>query len=160
PMLVIAQVALAVLLLAGAGLFVRTLRNLRTVEFGFRKDNLVCLSVDPGRWRPDAAQLEVLQRRLVAELETVPGVRSVSIGGAGLGSGMGVGMDVAMEGYPPARDEEMRPSAILAGPRFFEALRVPLLSGRDFTRADEPPPTQEGKPTHAAVAIIGEGMAR
>src|ERR1044071_6947042 len=160
PMLVSAQVALAVLLLAGAGLFVRALGNLRAVEFGFHRDNLVCLSLDSGRARRDSAEQELLLRRLLAELETMPGVRGVSIGGAGLLTGNGISMDVAVEGYSPVPDEEMRVSAVLAGPRFFETLRAPLLRGREFAPADEPPPAPAGKPTHATVAIIGEGMAR
>src|SRR6266545_4433599 len=72
PLLVVGQVALSVLLLAGAGLFARTLRNLRTLDFGFQSENLIAFSVDSGRWRPDAAQSELLQRRLLAELETLP----------------------------------------------------------------------------------------
>ena len=60
PALVVAQVALCVLLLAGAGLFVQTLRNLRTVEFGFRTENLIALSIDPGRSRRDPLLLACL----------------------------------------------------------------------------------------------------
>jgi predicted permease len=158
PLLVISQVALSVLLLACAGLFVRTLRNLRTLDFGFHSDNLITFTVDSGRWRPDAAQAEFLQRRLLAELETLPGIRSVSIGGAGLLTGNGVSMDVAVDGYSPAPDEEMRTWAVLAGPRFFETMGVPLLRGREFTRADEP--AARAEPGHANVAILGEAMAR
>jgi ABC-type lipoprotein release transport system permease subunit len=154
PLLVISQVALSVLLLACAGLFVRTLRNLRTLDFGFHSDNLITFTVDSGRWRPDAAQAEFLQRRLLAELETLPGIRSVSIGGAGLLTGNGVSMDVAVDGYSPAPDEEMRTWAVLAGPRFFETMGVPLLRGREFTRADEP--AARAEPGHANVAILGE----
>jgi predicted permease len=157
PLLVIAQVALSVLLLAGAGLFVHTLRNLRTVGFGFKGDQLLCLEVDPGRSRRDAVQMELVLRRLLTELETVPGVRGVSLGGGGLLTGNGINMDVAVEGYTPARDEEMRTAVVLAGARFFETLHVPLLNGRDFTPADEEISRKSG---HATVAILGEGMAR
>src|SRR5919198_55821 len=91
PLLVVAQVALSVLLLASAGLFVRTLRNLRAVDFGFRGDNLVSLAVDPGRGQRDPLQLQqLLLRRVLTELATVPGVRSASLGGAGLLTGNGI----------------------------------------------------------------------
>src|SRR5262245_60106374 len=160
PLLVIAQVALAVLLLAGAGLFARTLRNLRTLDFGFRGENLLSLAVDPGRAPIAPAQQEALLRRLLAELKTAPGVTSVSLGGAGMLTGNGINMDVEVEGYTRAPDEEMRVRAVLAGPEFFGTLRVPLLRGREFTLADEPPPPRAGESAHATVAIIGEGMAR
>ncbi len=160
PLLVVAQVALAVLLLAGAGLFFRTLHNLRSADFGFAPDNLLSFRVDAGRWRPEAAQIAVLERRLLAELETLPGVRSVSIAGAGLLSGNGYRTDFAVEGYMPAPDEEMKAGVIFAGPRFFETLRVPLLRGREFTLADEPAQAAGGPPTAATVAIVGEALAR
>src|SRR5262249_37095737 len=140
PLLVVAQVALSVLLLAGATLFVQTLRNLRSLDLGFQSENLVTLSVDPGRARRQPPQMELLLRRVLEELETIPGLQSVSVGGAGLLTGNGISMDVSVEGYSPAPGEEMRTSAVLAGPRFFETLRVPLLRGREFTRADEPLP--------------------
>ena len=160
PLFVIAQVSLSVMLLTGAGLFLRTLHNLRAVDFGFQRDHLVCLALDFGRLQPDRARRDALLRRLLIELETAPGVRDVSIGGAGMLSGNGLSMDVAVDGYTPAPEEEMRTSAVLAGPRFFETLQVPLLRGRAFTPADEPPPTSAGEPSHAIVAIIGEAMAR
>jgi hypothetical protein len=165
PVLVIAQVALSVVLLAGATLFVRTLRNLRSLDFGFRSDNLITFSMDPGRarrelWLSKPAQMELLLRRLLEELEAIPGIQSVSIGGAGLLTGNGISMDVAVEGYSPAPGEEMRTSVILAGPRFFETMRVPLLRGREFTRADEPGAGVNGAPEHATFAILGQAMAR
>lgn len=160
PLLVIAQVALAVLLLAGAGLFLRTLRNLRSVDFGFRCENLASLSIDPGRASVSPAQQEQLLRRLVIELKSAPGVTGVSVGGAGLLTGNGINMDVDVEGYARAPDEEMRVRAVLAGPEFFETLGVPLLRGREFTAADEPAPPRAGESAHATVAIIGEGMAQ
>jgi macrolide transport system ATP-binding/permease protein len=160
PLLVVAQVALAVLLLAGAGLFARTLQNLRTVDFGFRGENLLSLAIDPGRAPRTPAQQELLLRRLLIELKTAPGVSSVSLGGAGLLTGNGINMDVDVEGYSRAPDEEMRVRTVLAGPDFFGTLGVPLLRGRGFTTADEPPSPRAGEPAHATVAVIGESMAR
>ncbi|HTL56631.1 MAG TPA: ABC transporter permease [Candidatus Limnocylindrales bacterium] len=159
PLLVIGQVALSVLLLAFASLFARTLNKLRTLDFGFHTEHLITFSVDPGRWRPNPLQSETLQRRLLAELQTLPGIQAASIGGAGLLTGNGISMDVDVEDYTPAPGEEMRTWAILAGPQFFPTMRVPLLCGREFTRADEPPVTPENKGQHATVAIIGEAMA-
>jgi predicted permease len=161
PALVVAQVALSVLLLAGAGLFVRTLHNLRTLDLGFQPDNLLSLSLDPGRWRPASpGQLNTLLQRVLGELETLPGVRSVSVGGAGMLTGNGYNTLFTVDGYSPAPDEEMRAAVIFAGPRFFETLRVPLLRGREFTLADEPAPGPDDAPRPVTVAILGETMAR
>jgi predicted permease len=161
PALVVAQVALSVLLLAAAGLFVRTLHNLRTLDLGFQPDNLLSLSLDPGRRSPaSAAQINTLLQRVLSELETLPGVRCVSVGGAGMLTGNGYNTLFTVDGYSPAPDEEMRAAVILAGPRFFETLRVPLLLGREFTLADEPAPGPGGAPRPATVAILGETMAR
>ena len=161
PALVVVQVALSVLLLAGAGLFVRTLHNLRALDLGFQPDDLLSLSLDPGRWRPASpAQLNSLLQRVLRELETLPGVRSVSVGGAGMLTGNGYNTLFTADGYAPAPDEEMRAAVILAGPRFFETLRVPLLRGREFTLADEPAPGPDGAAGPATVAILGETMAR
>jgi hypothetical protein len=99
PVLVVAQVALSVLLLGGAGLFVRTLHNLQTLELGFQRENLLSFSLDPGRWRPsNPAQLTALFQRVLDELETLPGVRSASIGGAGMLSGNGYATTFAVDG--------------------------------------------------------------
>jgi len=158
PLLIVAQVALSVMLLAGAGLFARTLHNLRTVDFGFNRENLLSFSVGSERWRPAPAEMNILLKRLLTELEAKPGVQGISVGGAGLLTGNGITMDFAADGYVPAPGEEMLARAVLAGPRFFETLRVPLLRGREFTSADEPAPN--GADTHARVAILGETMAR
>jgi predicted permease len=160
PALVVAQISLSVLLLAGAGLFARTLYNLRSLDLGFVPGNLIALSVDPGRWRPAPTEVGVLQKRLLTELATLPGVHSVSIGGAGMLSGNGYNTGFAIEGYPPVPDEELRAAVLFAGPQFFETLRIPLLRGREFTLADEPPPGPSGAMATATVVILGETMAR
>ncbi len=161
PALVIAQVALTVLLLAGAGLFARTLRNLQTLDFGFHPDNLISLALDSGRRRPsNPAQINALMQRLLAGLEAMPGVRSASVGGAGMLSGNGYSTDFAVDGYVPAPGEEMRASVAFAGPRFFETLQLPLLRGREFNLSDEPAPEPGGAPKPATVVILGEAMAR
>jgi predicted permease len=127
---------------------------------GFKPEHLVTFGLDSGRWRPEPAQQRALQQRLLAELETLPGVRSVALGGAGMLSGNGINLDFTVEGYVRAPDEEMRAATILAGPRFFETTGVPLLRGREFTPADEPAPTTTGASKPGTVVILGEAMAR
>jgi len=160
PSLVVAQVALSVLLLAGAGLFAQTLRKLQTVEFGFARENLVSFAVDPGRWRPTAAEQTILLRKVLAELPTLPGVSAASVAGAGLLTGNGMTMNFAAEGYVAAPDEEISARVVLTGPAFFTTMDVPILQGRMFLPADEPPPLADGKLPPPRAAIIGERLAR
>jgi predicted permease len=160
PSLVVAQVALSVLLLAGAGLFARTLRKLQTVEFGFARENLVSFAVDTGPWRPSAAEQTALLRKVCAELPTLPGVIAASVAGAGLLTGNGMTMDFGAEGYVPARDEEVVARVVLAGPDFFATVGVPVIEGRAFLPSDEPPPLAGGKLPPPRAAIIGERLAR
>lgn len=160
PALVIAQVALAVLLLAGAGLFVRTLHNLQTGEIGFARENLVTFSLDTARWRPAPVEQMGTLRNALTELRALPGVRAVTIGGAGMLSGSGITMDFVPEGYAAMADEEIVARVVLAGPDFFATLGVPLLGGRDFLRTDEAATLPDGRPAPARVAIIGESLAR
>jgi len=160
PSLVVVQVALAVLLLAGAGLFARTLRKLQTVELGFARENLLHVAVDPGRWRPTAAEQTTLLRKVLAEVTTLPGVRSASVAGAGLLTGNGLTMDAAPEGYVAAPDEEVAARVVLAGPEFFATLGVTILQGRAFLPTDEPPPSADGILPPPRAAIIGEQVAR
>jgi predicted permease len=160
PSLVVVQVALAVLLLAGAGLFARTLRKLQTVEFGFARENLLSIAVDTGRWRPAAAEQSRLLRNVLAELPALPGVRTASVAGAGLLTGNGMTMDFTPEGYVPAPDEEVAARVVLAGPDFFTTLGVPILEGRAFLPSDEPPPSLDGTLPPPRAAIIGERLAR
>jgi len=160
PSLVVTQVALSVLLLAGAGLFARTLRKLQAVEFGFARENLLSVAVDTGRWRPTPAEQAALLRKVLEELPTLPGVRTASVAGAGLLTGNGMTMDFTPEGYVAAPDEEVAARVVLAGPEFFTTMGVPILQGRAFLPTDEPPPSADGTlpPPHAA--IIGERLAR
>jgi predicted permease len=160
PALVVAQVALSVLLLAGAGLFVRTLHNLRSVDLGFVPDNLIVFGLDSGRWRPDATQIMTLQQRLLAELETLPGVRGVSLGGFGMLSGNRYNATFAAEGYEPAPDEELRAAVLFAGPHFFATTGTRLIRGREFTLADTSIPAPHEPPRRANVTIIGEALAQ
>lgn len=158
--LVVTQVALAVLLLAGAGLFARTLRKLQTAEFGFARENLLSVSVDTGRWRPSAAEQTALLRQVLVELPTLPGVRVASVAGAGLLTGNGMTMDFTPEGYVAAPDEEVAARVVLAGPDFFTTLGVPILRGRAFLPTDEPPPSAGVTLPPPRAAILGERLAR
>jgi len=170
-LLVVTQVALSLLLLIGAGLFVRSLQNLRTVDTGFDRDSLVQFNIDPGG-RLDVARRTNLYKEALDRLEALPGTRSASLLSFPLLGGSSITNRIAVPGREPQPGEEAVCHQLWVGPRFFETMGIPLLSGRDFTRQDErpddPSPTAPEKDTvkrpSAAVvpvsAVINQSMAR
>ncbi|MEP6918895.1 MAG: ABC transporter permease, partial [Acidobacteriota bacterium] len=151
-LMVIVQVALSMLLLAGAGLFARSLYNLKSIDPGFRVENLIAFSVDPALSGYEGDRLHALYRRMQEELSAVPGVRSVSMSEVGALTGNDWSMTVRVDGYQQKEGEDMNPSVDGVGPRYFSTMGIPLLSGREFTERDG-----KGAPK---VAIVNETMAR
>src|SRR5262249_4599071 len=147
--LVVTQVALSLFLLIGAGLFVRSLRNLRTLDVGFDYENIVQFSIDPGGGY-NAQQRSDLDKDMLARLEALPGAQSASLLG-----GEGVSFNVSVPGYTPAPDENMSCDEMSAGPRFFETMRMPILAGRDFGPQDERPPAQPSSQPGAPPSMAG-----
>ena len=150
--LVIGQVAMSMLLLAGAGLFARSLHNLRSVDPGFRAESLISFSVDPSLSGYDQNRSLTLYRRLQEELGAVPGVRAVSMSEIGALTGNGWGMSIRVDGYQAKEGENMNPNFDGVGPGYFATMGIPLVRGREFTDRDA-----KGSPR---VAIINETMAR
>jgi predicted permease len=148
--LVVGQIALSVVLLAGAGLFVRTLRNLHGLDLGFQRDHLVLFDLDFPR-NYDANQRADVNARILQLIATLTGVRSASLSGAGLLSGDVLRTRFSIDGYTPQPDEKMQVSAVVVGPRFFETLRIPLVRGRELTAIDNSSPPK---------IVISESMAR
>ena len=144
--LVVAQVALSILVLVGAGLLVRTLDRLRSVDPGFRTDNVLLFSIDPTLAGYRAAQIDDLYRELRGELAALPGVTSASWSGVRLLSG-GLWSSVVRRvgsADAPAMDVDV----MGVGTGFFETLQIPLLSGRTLLPAD----IAEASAASAAVA--------
>ena len=150
--LVVAQVALSMVLLAGAGLFARSLYNLKSLDPGFRVDNLFAFSIDPSLSGYSGARLTALYRHMQEELTSLPGVRSVSMSEVGALTGNDWSMTIRVDGYQAKEGEDLNPSVDGVGPRYFETMGIPLVSGREFTERDG-----KGAPR---VAIINETMAK
>ena len=150
--LVVAQVAMSMLLLVGAGLFARSLYNLRSVDPGFQVDRLIAFSIDPSLsgYSQDRTRqfFETLQR----ELSNVPGVRNVSMSEIGALSGNNWRTTVRVDGYQPKEGEDMNPSFDGVGPHYFSTMGIPLVAGREFKDSDA-----AGAPK---VAVINEAMAK
>ena len=150
-LLVVGQVGLSMLLLAGAGLFARSLYNLKTIDPGFRVDNLFAFSVDPSLSGYEGDRLTALYRRMQEELAAAPGVRSVSMSETGALTGNDWSMTIRVDGYQAKEGEDMNPSVDGVGPRYFETMGIPLVRGREFNERDV-----QGAPR---VAVINETMA-
>jgi len=150
--LVVAQVALSLLLLVGAGLFTRSLLNLRRLDPGFKTANLVTFSVDASRNGYSPERIRETYRQIAERLGAVPGVRS-----AALNTVMPLSGDINMngvhvEGYQPKLDEVIDPHYSSISPGYFATVGTPLLLGRDFTAAD-----RWGSPK---VAIVNESFVK
>jgi predicted permease len=149
--LVAAQVAVSVVLLSAAGLFVRYLSNLEHLDLGFQRDHILLVTLDPARSGYDDQRLSRAYQELLARLEAIPGVRSVTLTSATPISGAGANRGVTVEGYQAHPGEIRNVMENWVAPKYFQTLGTPLLAGRDFSFLDQ------GRPR---VAIINQTMAR
>jgi len=104
-LLVASQVALSLLLLIGAGLFVRTLHNLKTVDLGFSPQKVMVISIDPTLIGYKGGRIAALYKDLLQKVEATPGVRSATLSSNGLVSGNGWQNQVTVPGYVAHKDE-------------------------------------------------------
>jgi len=149
--LVVAQVALSVVLLSTAGLFVRHLTNLRGIDLGFRRDHVLLVTLDPARSGYNGERLAVAYKELLGRLETIPGVRAATLCGATPISGAGASSFVVAEGHQEAPEARRYVGLNWVAPKYFATMETPLLAGRDFNFQDSGIP---------AVAIVNQAMAR
>ena len=149
---VLAQVACSMLLLVGAGLFVRSLLSARTIDAGFDPTNMIVMSVVPELQGYDEARGRNLYQRLLAGVVAVPGVRSATLAqSVPLGIG-GSRRGTSIEGYQPQPGEDIETAYNVVAPQYFETMRIPLIRGRAFTEAD-----RVGAPP---VVIVNDAFAR
>jgi putative ABC transport system permease protein len=134
--LVAAQIGLSLLLTVGAGLFARTLYNLKTQDLGFRTDHLLGFDLDPKLNGYSSTQIFSLYDRLTAALSSQPGVRSVAYSRLGLLANRNSGSNITVAGYHDKEGEDMNPNMDNVSPGYFSAVGVPLVAGREFTASD------------------------
>jgi predicted permease len=151
--LVITQVALSMVALIGAGLFVRSLREAYKADPGFDPHGVLLASFDPFLSGYDENRGREFYRRLVERVNAIPGIQSATLARRLPLTAGGIAFaNVTIDGYASAKDEDMRFNYETVGPQYFQAMRIPLVHGRDFEERD-----QEGAP---GVVIINEAMAR
>jgi len=160
--LVAAQVMLSLLLLIGAGLFIRSLRNLRAMGPGFNTGNLVAFEIDPSLNGYNADRSKILYQQLVASLGAIPGIRSVGLAAVRILEQNESDSWLTIEGYRAKPAET--PDAFMnwIGSGYFKTLGVPLVSGRDFTDRDRQSQQHGDKPDSqvSRVVIVNEKFAR
>ncbi len=134
--LMAAQVALSVLLLAGAGLFVRSLRNVFAVDPGLRIDKMLTFSIDPSLqgYQPERARR--LFTQLQEDLRKIPGVASASAATFPVLAGYRDEGTLEVEGYSPKKEENMQAGYEQVLPGFFSTMQIPLVAGREFDPRD------------------------
>lgn len=135
--LVVAQVALSLLLLIGAGLFVQSLRNLRNLNPGFETESLVTFGVDPPLNGYKAERSREFYRQLLDRLDGMPGTKAAGLAVMPVLNGWEWDSTVTIEGYTAKQGEWVNPHMNFVSTRFFDAMGIPVIAGRTFDRRDE-----------------------
>ena len=148
--LVLGQIALSAILLAGAGLFARTLLNLNHIPLGFEADHMLLFRLNPPRSRYSNAQMITLYKSLEQQLADVAGVRSVTMSNIAIIGDGHSGATFHLLGRPFEKDED-RVQTNAIGVDFFQTLGIPILQGRAFNMHDTG--------TSQNVAIINRALA-
>jgi predicted permease len=165
-LLVVMQVAVSLLLLIGAGLFVRSLRNLRTLDFGFRRESVLLVNVNPQASGYKGQRLRDYYEHLQERTAHYPEVRSVSLAAITPLAGSRWNSDVSVLGYQRRADEDPTVDFNGVSPGYFDTLGIRILLGRDFRGEDNPAVTPDPQPGDhkmgppPPVAIINEAMAK
>jgi predicted permease len=150
--LVVAQVALSLLLLVGAGLFARSLYNLRALDPGFEPERLVVFSLDPALSGYDEARVQSFAQRLQEELRGVPGVKDAAPAMSSLMTNSVWSRTVKIEGRERKEGEDWNPQVNAVAPGFMDTVGFERVAGRDFAVTDA-----AGAPK---VAIVNQAFAR
>jgi predicted permease len=147
--LVTAQLSVSLLLLIGAGLFLQTLRNLRTLDRGFRHEGVLLVDVDAQRAGLKGPALRAFNQEVLAIAERLPGVKIASMSSVTPLLGGGISQTVAVNGQSIGPAEVHFNSV---APRYFDTMQTPIVLGRDFTLRDDA--------TAPRVAIVNEAFVR
>jgi putative ABC transport system permease protein len=146
------QIGLSVVVLVGAGLFVRTLHNLRSMNVGFATDHLLTFGVDPAMVGYDSTKTFTVYRQMLDTLRALPGVRSVAATGDPELSDTSHRNNVTVAGYTEKPDEDMDVEWSIVSAGYLSTLQMPVIAGREILE-------QDGTSTQK-VAVVNETFAR
>ena len=149
--LVTVQVALSFLLLFGAGLFVRSLQNLKTTDTGVALDNLVTFQLSPALSGYTETRAVQFNRDLLERLRSAPGVKSAAMAAVPILAGNEWDSSTAVEGHTYADGEDQQAFMNALSPGYFETMHIPFIEGRDFRESDIS--------EHSTVAIVNKRFA-
>jgi putative ABC transport system permease protein len=146
------QIGLSVVLLIGAGLFVRTMQKLRSVDVGFTTAHLVTFGINPelAGYAPDAIQ--GLEQRVFETLAALPGAQSVAATDDPEMAGDDEYSGFSLQGFTAPPDNAPQAEAPSMSPTYFSTMQIPLVTGRVFTDSDDA--------SHPLVAVVNESFAK
>jgi len=151
-LLATSQIALAMMLLASSGFFVKSLLNVSRVDLGFKIDHVITFGLSPDLNGYSFDRTRLFFERLETELRAAPGVTAVTMSNVEILAGHNRQRDVAVQGFKAGPDTDSNSRYNRVGPGYFSALGIPLIAGREFTDADT---------IHSAkVAIVNQTFAR
>ncbi len=150
--LVAAQVALSLVLLVGAGLFLRSLRHLSSLNPGYDREHVISVRINPHSGGFKLEQLPALYRGIIDSVEALPGVRSAALSICPLATGCVSTSSMTVEGYASRPGEDTAVQYNVVGLKYFSTVGIQLLQGRDFDARDT------GQSPR--VAVVSEAMAR
>jgi len=146
------QIALAMMLLASSGFFVKSLLNVSRVDLGFKVDHVVTFGLSPDLNDYSVDRTRVFFQRLEDELQAAPGVTAVTMSNVPLLAGTNRSRGVAVQGFTAGPDTDSGSRYNRVGPGYFSALGIPLIAGREFTDADAV--------NSAKVALVNQTFAK
>jgi predicted permease len=145
--LVVAQIALSLLMLVAAGLFVRTLSNLQSIELGFNRENLLLFELNALQAGHKGPEVAAFYANLLKKFQTIPGVRDASLSNYALAeAGWSLGISIA------GKETDPGDRMLAVGPGFFNTMQIPILAGREIGDRD-----QSGS---LSVAVVSESYAK
>ena len=150
--LIAGQVALSLLVLFAAGLLVRSLQNLMTQDFGFRREHLVIARTDPAASGYAKERMEPLAEQLAARLASTPGIRAVTYSSNGLFAHTESGDAILVPGFDNRNQRDRSAREDYVGPDYFGVVGIPILAGRGIEAQDTN--------TSTRVAVVNEAMVK
>jgi predicted permease len=150
--LVVLQVSLSFILLVGAGLLIQSLEKIRTTSPGFTTHTVLNTGVSLVAAGYDAQRAKTFENELIDRIQALPGIESAAFARLEpLGYGSYSSSPIAVDGYQPPPEEQLSVEYNQVGPAYFATMGIPLVSGREFTRADDE--------NAALIAVVNQTMA-
>jgi putative ABC transport system permease protein len=146
------QIGLSVVLLVGAGLFIRTMQQLRAVDVGFNTTHLLTFNIDPERSGYTSDQTPIVQQRILDGLATIPGIKAVAAGDDQALVQSGSFFGISVTGYQKPPDESYQVQGTTVTPNYMTTMQIPLIAGRAFTEDDNK--------DHPSVALVNQEFVR